>query len=139
MAKIGSLCFCVRFQRAAERKGQRDKRDGGKPREREGVKQRFGRRVRAEYHHDSDDAERAGAHHHIRRGEYGAPRPAQNARRNFVQAAHRFKKQDAQNAHARAFDLRRIAGKQPAEKVPEHDRRHDHHQTAEHGKAETEP
>ena len=60
--------------------------------------------MRTEQHADPDDAECTGAEHRADRRIQCMPAAAQNARRDLVQIADRFKEQDAQDAHGGPLD-----------------------------------
>lgn len=60
--------------------------------------------MRAEHRADPDDAERTDAEHRADRRIQYMPAAAQNARRNLVQIAERFKEQDAQDVHGGPLD-----------------------------------
>lgn len=78
----------------------------------------------AEYRADPDDAERTGADHGGSRRPEGVTAAAHDARRDLIQAAHRFKQQDTQDADGGAVDDRPIGGKQTGAGVAEqHDRK----------------
>lgn len=66
--------------------------------------QHWERWMRTEQHADPDDAECTGAEHRADRRIQCMPAAAQNARRDLVQIADRFKEQDAQDAHGGPLD-----------------------------------
>ena len=79
--------------------------------------------MRAKQHADPDDAECTGAEHCADRRIQYMPAAAQNARRNLVQIAERFKEQNAQDAHSGALNHGGFLRKKGREKVAEQDDR----------------